>query len=376
MIFMSNHVKKTYLGKISVMCLIVLAFTLCSFSAVFAGPYGGGSTPPPPTLPPATPVTENVKTDHDKAIDQALRQTGEAVLSLGNNNTAQISPTVVNALARANESLTLERPGVNVQFSQQALQAPAITNAVRAENAVVELGVQVVSQAEANNILASAPLGQSTGLFSVGGIMVDLSAQVRTGTTTTRIDSFPEPVAVTLDLSALGTLTQEEINQLTGVRLEKDASGKTVAVSLGGTYDPVKKTFTFYTDRFSYYTVMKNTKLVKISLTLNNSTAIVNGTSKILDSPATLVNDRTMVPLRFVAESMGVKVDWIDAARTVKMKQDGKELVLVIDKPLPGMDVPAKIIKNRTMVPLRYVSESFGANVKWFPSSYRVEVVK
>ncbi|MCR4441354.1 MAG: copper amine oxidase N-terminal domain-containing protein [Peptococcaceae bacterium] len=373
---MSVRAKKGYWRKASVMCLIMLAFTLCSFDAALAGPYGGGSTPPSQETPPATPITENVKTDDDRALDQALRQTGKAVLSLGGAAAARFSPAVANSLAQAKEPLTLEKPGVSVQFSPQALQAPEITGVVQKENAVIEIGVEVVSTAEANSILAGAPLGQSTGLFSVGGIMVDLSAQVKTGTATVGIDGFPEPVAVTVDLSSLGTLTQEEINQLTGVRLEKDAAGNIVAVSLGGTYDPVKKTFTFYTDRFSYYTVMKNTKLVKIVLTLNNSTAVLNGNTKTLDSPATLVNNRTMVPLRFVAESLGVKVDWIGATRTVKMKLDGKELSLVIDQTIPGLDVPAKIINSRTMVPLRYVSESFGASVKWFPSTYRVEVVR
>jgi len=373
---MSVRVKKGYWKKASAVCLIALACFVCWFGVALAGPYDSGSSPPAQTTPPATPITENVKTDHDRLLDQALRQTGEAVLSLGSAAAAQLSPAVANALAQAQKPLTLEKTGVKVQFSPQSLQAAEIAGAVQNTDAVLEIGVSIVPASEANSILAGAPLGQSTGLFSVGGIMVNLSAQVKTGTSTAGISSFPEPVAVTLDLSGLGTLTQEEINQLTGVRLEKDAAGKTVAVSLGGTYDPEKKTFTFYTDRFSYYTVMKNAKLVKIVLTLNNTTAVLNGNRMAIDTPATLVNNRTMVPLRFVAESLGVKVDWIAATRTVRMKLDGKELSLVVDQTIPGLDVPAKIINNRTMVPLRYVSESFGASVKWFPSTYRVEVVK
>jgi hypothetical protein len=45
-------------------------------------------------------------------------------------------------------------------------------------------------------------------------------------------------------------------------------------------------------------------------------------------------------------------------------------------KPEAGLDVPATIVNDCTLVPLRYVSESFGAEVKWLPETVSVEIVK
>jgi hypothetical protein len=82
--------------------------------------------------------------------------------------------------------------------------------------------------------------------------------------------------------------------------------------------------------------------------------------------------NRVRVPIRFVAEAMGAKVDWEPVSQTVTITRDGLEIKLVIDqataivndKPLE-IDSPAKLVENRTMVPLRFISEAFGAKVDW-----------
>lgn len=55
----------------------------------------------------------------------------------------------------------------------------------------------------------------------------------------------------------------------------------------------------------------------KISLTLNNRTATINGKSTTLTTPAKLINSHTMVPLRFVSEALGAEVEWSQQNRTV-----------------------------------------------------------
>jgi len=50
-----------------------------------------------------------------------------------------------------------------------------------------------------------------------------------------------------------------------------------------------------------------------ILLEINNPMALVNGAPRMLDVPPQIVNDRTLVPLRFVAESLGVEVDFRDS---------------------------------------------------------------
>lgn len=82
--------------------------------------------------------------------------------------------------------------------------------------------------------------------------------------------------------------------------------------------------------------------------------------------------NRTLVPLRGVFEKMGAKVNWDQAKNTVTVNKDGKDIVLTLgskdvkvgDKTVK-LDVPAQAMNNRTMVPVRFVSENFGYKVKF-----------
>ncbi len=112
----------------------------------------------------------------------------------------------------------------------------------------------------------------------------------------------------------------------------------------------------------------------KMYLWIDNGIANVNGEAISLDSPPTIVDGRTLVPVRFLAESLGGTVSWDDATRTVGIQYEGKNLTMVIDQPNDAMDVPPMIINNRTMVPVRYISETLGAEVIWYGDERKVEV--
>lgn len=84
---------------------------------------------------------------------------------------------------------------------------------------------------------------------------------------------------------------------------------------------------------------------------------------------------RTLVPLRFVAEALGAVVRWDQAAwkatviwrdRTVELIM-GKPEAMANGRPAP-LDQPAAILNGRTLVPLRFLAEAFGASVAWNPS--------
>lgn len=86
----------------------------------------------------------------------------------------------------------------------------------------------------------------------------------------------------------------------------------------------------------------------------------------------TIKNDNTLVPIRFVAEKMGCEVDWNEAERAVTIKQGGKTVTMEIDSKAYTIDGSEKqletapqIIYDRTMVPLRAVSEALGRSVMW-----------
>jgi predicted dehydrogenase len=69
--------------------------------------------------------------------------------------------------------------------------------------------------------------------------------------------------------------------------------------------------------------------------------------------------------LSVIAEGFGAEVDWEADVRTVVVQLEGKVLRMPIGRRLAGMDVPSRIINDRAMVPLRFVSEYFEANVLW-----------
>ncbi|MCL5290827.1 MAG: stalk domain-containing protein [Bacillota bacterium] len=330
---------------------------------------GGGSTP-----------TQTGNRD-DNAINNALKQGGEANLSLLNRTDAMaaITPGIVKSLVDANKSLILENKGLQVTFAPRSLMTAELNKVLQDKNASLELGARVVSAEEKQQIFAKAPLGESTGLFEIGGKVVDLTAQIKYKenniTKTENIASFSEPVAVTIDMSDI-ELSQEDIKKLTGIRYEKDAAGNIKLVKLGGTYDAKTRTFTFYTDRFSFYGVLKASHLINIYLTVDKLNTTVNGLSKTIDVAPTLINNRTMVPIRFVSESMGAKVDWEDATGSATITLDGKELKLVLNRLASGLDTPPVLVNGRILVPIRYVSESLGANVMWFPATNGVQIVK
>ena len=89
------------------------------------------------------------------------------------------------------------------------------------------------------------------------------------------------------------------------------------------------------------------------------------------DTKPVISNGRTLVPFRKIFETLGFEVDWIDGdVRKAIGKKDGLTIELTIDSnkaKINGktveLDVPAQILKGRTLVPLRFVSENSGYHV-------------
>ena len=72
-----------------------------------------------------------------------------------------------------------------------------------------------------------------------------------------------------------------------------------------------------------------------------------------------------MVPLALIAEALGADVSWDGNTRTVTIMSEGTMLMLIIDVPLPN-DMGTPVISNgRTFVPVAFISQMLGANVRW-----------
>ena len=85
--------------------------------------------------------------------------------------------------------------------------------------------------------------------------------------------------------------------------------------------------------------------------------------------------------MRKIFESLGADVEWDEAARTITAIRDDVTVVLTIDKDTAAingesvsLDSPAIISGDRTMVPLRFVSEALGCEVSW-DAEFRVVTI-
>ena len=110
-------------------------------------------------------------------------------------------------------------------------------------------------------------------------------------------------------------------------------------------------------------------------------TVLMDGEELHCDVPPMIINDRTMVPMRAIFEALGAEVSWDDSTKTVTAEKSGTSIRLIIGAALAAvgskaydLDSPAVIVDNRTLVPIRFVSEALGAKVDWDSSSYTVTV--
>lgn len=101
------------------------------------------------------------------------------------------------------------------------------------------------------------------------------------------------------------------------------------------------------------------------------------------DTKPFIEDGRTLVPMRAIFEALGATVDWDAENRRVTAKDPAKNttIVLTIDsnEMLVGnekieLDVPAKIVNDRTVVPVRAIAESLGCNVTWDGDSRTVYI--
>lgn len=110
-----------------------------------------------------------------------------------------------------------------------------------------------------------------------------------------------------------------------------------------------------------------NLNQVILKVTMNKLQYTVNGTPMMFDVAPYIDTkaNRSMIPMRFIAEAFGATVNWDDATKTQTIRLNGKTFKLTQNVALPnGMGTPV-LVKDRFFVPLRYVSQELGASVDW-----------
>ena len=113
----------------------------------------------------------------------------------------------------------------------------------------------------------------------------------------------------------------------------------------------------------------------------NIFTLKVNGEIIDTDLPPIIIDGRSLVPVRAIFEKLGAKVLWDDPNKTATVSYNGIDIVLKINDKYAlvngekiEMEVPAKIMNDRTVVPLRFVGENLNMKVGWHEEAGEITI--
>ena len=238
--------------------------------------------------------------------------------------------------------------------TEKPAEKPAVSPTVDGKNDTVKIAE---TTAEANTAAANAAKSD------------DKVTLVTEGTSVSGKD-FTNPAVLkipadTKDVKNVKNLTLAKLNAETG-KLE----------IVGGSYDAKANAVVGYVAEEGSYFVVEKEGLTTISMQIGNKHVALNNENKILDAAPLISQNRTMVPLRFIAEAFGANVSWAQDTKTVTIVIDGKVLTMRINQELEGFGAAPIISNGRTMVPIRYISEELGANVIWVPSARTVAIAR
>ena len=179
-------------------------------------------------------------------------------------------------------------------------------------------------------------------------------------------EKMVKPETVTIDLSKAEI---KDVSKLTLVKYTKQQDNTIKVTKLGGSYNEATQEFTAYIEGDGIYDVIQDEQLLKIGLKIGDLTSQVNERNIVSDVAPTIIDGSTYVPLRFIAENLGAEVKWNALTKTVKIMLDGQEITLKVGS-------GAVINEGRTLVPIRYISENLGAHVLWLQDEKEIQIVK
>jgi len=136
--------------------------------------------------------------------------------------------------------------------------------------------------------------------------------------------------------------------------------------------------------RFIAFLMMLSIVLLFPAVTMASQpiSVTVNHRALVMDTQPIIRDGRTLVPLRAIFEALGASVEWDAGTRTITGRRNERTIILQIDNPTARvndnvviLDVPPAVIGGRTMVPTRFIAESLGAVVRWDGPTRTVSVV-
>lgn len=132
----------------------------------------------------------------------------------------------------------------------------------------------------------------------------------------------------------------------------------------------------------SSFSAFAEDKDVEISFKVGESTLMVNGSELTVETPYVAGEGVTLVPLRIITEAFGAEVTWDGETKSIALKYPGVDILLTIGSKIAEvnkkaetlLEAPALSESGVTMVPLRFISETFGAEVSYDDKTSAIKV--
>ena len=102
-----------------------------------------------------------------------------------------------------------------------------------------------------------------------------------------------------------------------------------------------------------------------------------------MDVAPVIINSRTMLPVRYVAEALGAEIGWDGATSTATLKTADTEIKItvgaaeaIVNGQAVKLDSPAVIVSDRSFMPVRFVAETLGGTVAWDGATSTATITK
>ncbi|MCK5848520.1 MAG: copper amine oxidase N-terminal domain-containing protein [Caldisericia bacterium] len=120
---------------------------------------------------------------------------------------------------------------------------------------------------------------------------------------------------------------------------------------------------------------------ISISLNVGEKEYYIDEKKEYFSQKPVIFKNRTLVPLRSIAEKMGAKVEWIQKSKKIVISLNDIQvemkignILVLINGQSRYLDVPPLIIKSSTFIPLRYIAETLGGKVTWNDETQKIEI--
>jgi hypothetical protein len=137
----------------------------------------------------------------------------------------------------------------------------------------------------------------------------------------------------------------------------------------------------------SFFIISITTFFMSINIFSQNISITVNGISGVSSDVQPFIKEgRTLVPVRFISESLGAKVEWIASLGLIRIKKNNLTITLKentkmaiinnlgISDTMKILDIPVHLYNGRAYVPVRFIAETLGATVEWDNNSRAITI--